>query len=395
MDPAPRISFDNTSVAFAYKDDRELKRSYRIYRLIRWPFLARTGSAISSFALRIGLPVKGIIRSTIFRQFCGGETLAGTLPVVDKLLANQVLTVMDYGVEAKDTEHDFDFTMQEMKREIDFAKSRPGIPCISCKVTGMARFGLLEKLHAGHGLTADEQTEWERVKTRIDEVSAYAHRHDMGLYIDAEESWIQAPVDALVTEMMEKYNREKVIVYNTVQLYLKDRLDFLKHSYESARAGGYFYGIKLVRGAYMDKERRRAAKLGLPSPVQDTKADTDAAFDAAVEFCIHHVDRISVCVASHNEHSNLLFASLVHERGIDPKHPHLLSCQLYGMSDHITFNLAHAGFRAAKYVPYGPVKDVIHYLGRRAAENTSVGGQMGRELQLLKREMERRLRVRG
>lgn len=394
MDPSPTLSFDNTTIAFAYKDDRELRRSYRLYRLLRWPMLARTGSAIASFLLRVGLPVKSIVRRTIFRQFVGGETLADTLPVVDKLLANQVLTVMDYGVEAKNSEPDFDLTMQEMKREIDFAKARPGIPCISCKVTGMARFDLLEKLHEGDQLTADEQTEWQRVKSRIEEVCAYAYQHDMGLYIDAEESWIQAPVDGLVTEMMEKYNREKVVVYNTVQLYLKDRLDFLQRSYEEAKAGNYFYGIKLVRGAYMDKERRRAAKMGLPSPVQDTQADTDAAFDAAVRFCIDHVERISVCVASHNERSNMLFATLVQERGIDPQHPHLLSCQLYGMSDHITFNLAHAGFRASKYLPYGPVKDVIHYLGRRAAENTSVGGQMGRELQLLKREMERRRALR-
>lgn len=384
------ISFDNTEVAFAYKNDTELKRAYQMFKLISRPWLSSTGAQLSQFALKIGLPVKGLIKSTLYAQFCGGESVEKSLPTINTLAKSNVLTVLDYGVEAKDDAADFDRTLQEMKREIDLARHHDHILCISCKLTGLVRFGILEKLHSGKRLTAEGEGEWTRARQRVDEICAYAHENHVSLYIDAEESWIQQPIDDLVEEMMEKYNRQKAIVFNTIQLYRHDRLQYLKEAFARAERGKYFYGIKLVRGAYMEKERERAQRLGYPDPIQPNKTATDRDYNEAVTFCIDHIDKISVCVATHNEESNLLFARLIEERNIDKQHPHAFSCQLLGMSDHITFNLANAGYRAGKYIPYGPVKDVVPYLSRRAKENTSVGGQMSRELQLLKREMHRR-----
>lgn len=384
------ISFDNTEIAFAHKDDRSLKRAYRLFKMISQPWLSSTGASLSQFALKAGLPVKGIIKNTLYAQFCGGESVEKSLPTINELAAANVLTVLDYGVEAKDSEADFDRTLAEMEHEIQFAKDNDHVLCISCKLTGLARFALLEKLHAGKPLTAQEEAEWERTQGRVNEISAFAHKHDVSLYIDAEETWIQKPIDEIVTRMMEQYNQEKAIIFNTVQLYRHDRLQYLKDAFAKAEKGDYFYGIKLVRGAYMEKERERARRLGYDDPINPTKVATDRDFNEAITFCIDHIDRISVCVATHNEESNLLFARLIEERGIDKQHPHAFSCQLLGMSDHITFNLANAGYRVGKYIPYGPVKDVVPYLSRRAKENTSVGGQMSRELQLLKREMHRR-----
>lgn len=384
------ISFDNTEIAFAYKDNAALKRAYRLFKMISNPWLSSTGATAAQLALKAGLPVKGIIRSTLYAQFCGGETVEKSLPTINELAASQVMTVLDYGVEAKDTEADFDRTLAEMKHEIQFAKDHSHVLCISCKLTGLARFALLEKMQANKPLRPEEEAEWERAQARVDEISAFAKQHDVALYIDAEETWIQAPIDDLVTKMMEKYNREKAIIFNTLQLYRHDRLAHLKNAVAAAESGGYYYGVKLVRGAYMEKERERAQRLGYADPIQATKIDTDRDFNAAVVFCVDHIERVAVCVATHNEESNLLFARLIEERGIDKQHPHAFSCQLLGMSDHITFNMANAGFRTGKYIPYGPVKDVVPYLSRRAKENTSVGGQMSRELQLLKREMHRR-----
>lgn len=384
------ISFDNTEIAFGYKDDKSLKRAYRLFKMISHPWLSSTGASAAQLALKAGLPVKGIIKSTLYAQFCGGESVEKSLPTINELASAHVMTVLDYGVEAKDKEADFDLTLAEMKHEIQFAKDHDHVLCISCKLTGLARFAILEKLHAGQPLSQQEEEEWDRAKVRVDEISAFAHQHDVSLYIDAEETWIQRPIDNLVTRMMERYNQEKAIIFNTVQLYRHDRLQYLKDAYAEAAKGNYFYGIKLVRGAYMEKERERAHRLGYEDPINTTKADTDRDFNYAVAFCIDHIDRIAVCVATHNEESNLLFARLIEEKGIDKQHPHAFACQLLGMSDHITFNLANAGYRAGKYIPYGPVKDVVPYLSRRAKENTSVGGQMSRELQLLKREMHRR-----
>ena len=384
------LQFDDTSIAFANKDDRSLKRAYWLFKLISKPWMAAIGSTLARLAVRMGLPVKGIIRNTIYEQFCGGETLEKSLPTIRHLAESDVLTILDYGVEGKESQADFDHTMEEMLREMDFAKANPNVPCISCKLTGLGRFGLFAKLHAGEALSVEEQAEWGRFNVRFERLCKQAYEMQMGLYIDAEETWIQQPIDDLVEEAMSRYNREQVVIYNTTQHYLKDRVDYLKGAIERAREGNYLFGIKLVRGAYMEKERKRAAEMGYPSPIHETKADTDRAYDEAVSLCVENVERVSVCVATHNETSCRLFAEQVVAKGLDRSHPHLMVCQLLGMSDHITFNMANAGFRAGKYIPYGPVKDVIPYLTRRARENTSVEGQTGRELQLLRKEMQRR-----
>lgn len=387
---ALNLQFDDTSIAFANKDDRSLKRAYWLFKLISKPWMAAVGSTMARLAVQMRLPVKGLIRSTIYEQFCGGETLEKSLPTIRQLADSNVLTVLDYGVEGKETETDFDHTMEEMLREMDFAKANPNVPSISCKLTGLGRFGLFAKLDAKEKLTESEQAEWERFKSRFERLCKQAYDMQMGLYIDAEETWIQQPIDDLVEEAMSRYNKERAVIYNTTQHYRNDRVEYLKGAIKRAQEGDYLFGIKLVRGAYMEKERKRALEMGYPSPIHETKADTDSGYDEAVTLCVDHVDRVSVCVATHNEKSCRLFAEQVVAKKLDRNHPHLMVCQLLGMSDHITFNMANAGFRAGKYIPYGPVKDVIPYLTRRARENTSVEGQTGRELQLLRKELKRR-----
>ena len=390
MSIADVISFDNTEVAFKSKSDKELKRDYRLFKLLSYPWLARSGAKMTSVLLQAGLPVAGIIRKTIYEHFCGGETLAECQSTIDRLAASGVYSILDYGVEAKNNEADFDHTAAEMIREIAFARDNAYVPLISCKMTGLGRFELYEKVQRGDSLTAEEEKEFNRIRERLEKVCRHASENNVSVSIDAEESWIQEPVDKLTHEMMEKFNRKRVVVMNTAQMYRKDRLDFLINAVSEALSKGYLYGIKLVRGAYMEKERARARAMNYPSPIHETKSECDRDFDEAVRFCIEHYEKVYTCVATHNEASCKLFVNLIEEKKLDKQHPHLLCCQLYGMSDHITFNLAKRGFRAAKYVPYGPVREVLPYLTRRAEENTSVGGQMSRELQLYKTEMKRR-----
>lgn len=386
----PHLDFDDTLTAFSGKSDKELKRSYFVFSLISRSWVARIGGKLSRIALALRLPVKGLIRKYIFTQFCGGESLEETNKTISKLASSGVLTVLDYGIEGKETDHDFDKTAAEIKREIAFAKSNQYVPMVSCKMTGLARFDLLANVQAGKTLSEKEKEEWERVRTRFRSICQSAFDHDMGLFVDAEETWIQNPIDELVMEMMLAFNGQKPIVHGTIQMYRKDCLSILEEQYNEAENAGVFYAVKLVRGAYMEKERERAEQKGYPSPIQNTKADTDDAFNKGLRFAMERINNVAICAATHNEESSMLLASLISEKGMENDHPHTMFSQLYGMSDHITFNLAKAGFRAAKYIPYGPVKDIIPYLTRRAKENTSVEGQMSRELQLLKKEVNRR-----
>lgn len=402
----PAISFDNTELAFQYKTDKELKKAHFLFRMMGKPWLVKIGTRLTPLAINMGLPVKGMIRSTIFSQFCGGETLEETAQVARLLAKYNVKIILDYGVEGKEGEANFDKAGDVFIKVIDHAASEPNIPFMSVKVTGFARHSLLEKIDtlmkAGSGslyarfesalaqLTADEKGEWDRIHNRVDRVCKAAHANTIGVSIDAEETWIQDPVDMLTILMMEKYNREKPIVYNTLQHYRHDRLKFLEDSYQAAVAKNFILGSKLVRGAYMERERRRAAEMGYPSPIQPDKESTDRDFNAGVKFCIDHIDRVALVVASHNEYSNLYAAQLLMEKGLPLSHPHVHWSQLFGMSDNITFNLANAGCSVSKYLPFGPIKDVIPYLMRRAQENTSVKGQTGRELGLILREKKRR-----
>ena len=397
------ISFDNTEYAFAYKSDKELRQARLLFSTMGYGWLVKLGTRITPWAINLGLPVGWAVRNTIFKQFVGGETLEETAKVADKLEEFHVQVILDYGVEGKEGEENFDHACEEFIRVINYAATQHNIPFMSIKVTGFARFGLLEKLHqaakesetlqgkvATAALSEEERGEWDRVVKRMEKIIAAAAGCNIGVLVDAEETWIQDPVDALTMCMMEKYNRQKVVLFNTIQLYRHDRLQFLKDSFLQAQAKNFTLGVKLVRGAYMEKERRRAGELGAHSPIQPDKASSDRDYNTAIEFCINHLDNIYVIIASHNEQSNLLAAQQLQQKSLPLSHPHVHFSQLYGMSDNITFNLAAAGCPVSKYLPFGPIRDVVPYLMRRAQENSSVSGQTGRELGLIQKELKRR-----
>jgi len=390
------ISFDNTENAFAYKTDKQLKKAKFLFGTMDYPLFVPIGTRITPFLMKTGLPVHGIIRNTIFQQFVGGETLEETDEVCSLLGKYGVQVILDYGVEGKDGEENFERATEQFIKVIDYAASQTNIPFISIKVTGIARFGLLQTLNEAPRLRSgihdheDEMNEWQRVKDRMYRICEEAAKKNIGVLIDAEESWIQDPLDRLTMEMMEVFNKEKAIVYNTIQLYRHDRLHFLKISHQIAKQQNFILGMKLVRGAYMEKERSRAVQYGYPSPIQPDKLSTDKDFDEAIGFCIENIHNVSVIIASHNEESNLLAVDILDKKGLALDHPHVHFSQLYGMSDNITFNLAKAGCSVSKYLPFGPIRDVIPYLMRRAQENSSVSGQTGRELKLIKKELKRR-----
>lgn len=401
------ISLENTEIAFAHKSNKELKEARFLFNSMHYPWLVKLGTKLTPWAIKSGLPVNGIIRKTIFKQFVGGETMEESIPAIQKMAQYNVQVILDYGVEGKEGESNFDHARDQFIKVINFAATQPNIPYMSVKVTGIARFGLLEKLHSlmntvgGNTLvdsyhsalkqvSAGELAEWQRVYDRMKQICEAAKAAKVGFLVDAEETWIQDPIDALIQIMMEEYNCEHLVLYNTLQMYRHDRLEFLRRAFDAAQQGGYLLGMKLVRGAYMEKERNRAAELGYPSPIQPNKEATDRDYDAAVTYCIEHVDRVGVIVASHNEESNLLGVRLLQQKGLPLNHPHVHFSQLYGMSDNITYNLARAGCSVSKYLPFGPIKDVVPYLMRRAEENTSVGGQTNRELGLIDKELRRR-----
>ncbi len=406
-DQTSPISFDNTEIAFAHKNNKELKKAHFLFSSMGKPWLVNLGLKITPFAIKWHLPfTKTVIHSTIFQQFVGGETLQETAKVAAKLQKHNVQVILDYGVEGIEGEENFDHAKQEFKKVIDYAATQPNIPFMSIKVTGFARFSLLEKLdtamdssagtlmkrylNAVEALPADEKEEWHKVRTRMLEICEEAAAKNIGVLVDAEETWIQDPVDALTMLMMDMLNKQKAVVYNTLQLYRHDRLQFLKDSYAAAAERNFILGAKLVRGAYMEKERERASSMNYPSPIQPDKQHSDNDYNTALEFSIDHLERISLIVASHNEYSNLYATQLLDKKGFAHSHPHIHFSQLYGMSDNITFNLARSGCSVSKYLPFGPIKDVVPYLMRRARENSSVAGQTGRELGLIKKEMNRR-----
>lgn len=390
------LSFDNTEKAFAYKSDKDLRKAKFLFSTMGYPFFVPIGTRLTPFLMKTGLPINGIIRNTIFKQFVGGESLQETTPTVNLLDKYNVKVILDYGVEGKEGEENFDKATEEFVRVIEYAATQKNIPFISIKITGLARFALLETLNEAPRLRSGihdnevENDEWERVKDRMYHICDVASQHNIGVLIDAEETWIQDPIDRLTMEMMEHFNKEKVVVYNTIQLYRHDRLDFLKLSHKIAKQANFLLGVKLVRGAYMEKERERAAQKRYPDPIQINKENTDKDFNAAVEYCITNINEIAVIVASHNEQSNLLAVDLLSKNNISANHAHIHFSQLYGMSDNITFNLANNNCSVSKYLPFGPIRDVIPYLMRRAQENSSVAGQTGRELSLIKKEIARR-----
>jgi len=391
ISPAGVVDFNNTQIAFAHKSNGELNRTAWLFRLMNKQWLVNVGGTAGLWLNSTGIGLfNPLIRATIFKQFCGGTNLENSVEVIDHLAQLHSMTVLDYGAEAKSTDRDFDLTLQENIRAIQFAATHKAVKVISSKVTALGSFDLLEKFQANEKLTNEEQASYARMEQRLDKLCKTAHEHEVAIFFDAEETWIQDSIDLLVKKMMEKYNRDRVVAYHTYQLYRKDKLKSLKDDYEEAKSKGYILGAKTVRGAYMEKERQRAIDMGYPSPIQDNKEATDRDYDAAISFLVDHYSEIASCNASHNMKSNHLQAELIVEHDIPRNHPHLSFCQLMGMSDNITFNLAQAGFNVAKYIPYGPVKDVVPYLIRRARENSSVTGEMSRELSLILTEIKRR-----
>lgn len=389
-EPAKGLSFNNTEIAFKAKSNTELKKSYLLFKAIGYNWLVKTGPVLVNAAFAIHLPIKGLIRSTVFSQFCGGENMEDCNNTIDHLHSYKVGTILDYSVEGEEKEESFDATFRETLATIKKAVNNPKIPFCVFKVTGVGRFDLLAKVNNKENLTAEEESEFGRVKNRIYNICKAAHDSNVRIFIDAEESWIQDTIDTLAHEMMLEFNKKDCIVYNTIQLYRHDRLAFLKASYADAEKHNYLLGVKLVRGAYMEKERKRAEEKGYPSPIQPDKASSDRDYNEALRFSVEHIKRIHICAGSHNEDSSFLLTQLMAEKGIRHDDERIYFSQLFGMSDHISFNLANAGYRVAKYLPYGPVKAVMPYLFRRAAENTSVKGQAGRELTLISKEMARR-----
>lgn len=384
------LNFQDTATAFADKSDAELQEKYRMFKMMNSPFLNGIGTAAAEFALALGLPVKGLIKETLYKQFCGGETIEECQPTIEKLGRSRIGTILDYSVEGKSEEKVFDQTKTEIYRTITRAGQDEYIPFAVFKVTGLVRTEILEKVSAGAELLKSEREEWERGKNRVFELCEYAHLIKQPVFIDAEESWLQDAIDSLATQMMEKYNCEAPIIYNTLQMYRHDRLEFLKKSYQVARENGYFYAAKLVRGAYMEKERDRAEEFGYPSPIQPTKEASDRDFNAAVEFCLDNIESISFVAGTHNEQSTRFITEKIEEKNIAHDHPHANFSQLYGMSDNLSYVLAKNGYNVSKYVPYGPVKYTVPYLIRRAQENSSVMGQTSRELEMIARELKRR-----
>jgi proline dehydrogenase len=384
------LDFQDTATAFADKSDKELKEKHRLFSMLNSPTLNSIGTRMATFALSLGLPVRGIIKRTIFEQFCGGETIEECNEVIERLGRSGIGTVLDYAVEGKSTEADFDATKDEIIRTIERAKDDPNIPFSVFKVTGIAPLGTLERLSAKKRLDAKSQAKAERIHNRVEEICEYAHSIGQPVFIDAEDSWIQDAIDRMATEMMERFNQDRAIVYNTFQLYRTDRLQYLRDSRKEAFQKDYILGAKLVRGAYMEKERERAEEKGYPSPIHADKQSTDEDYNAAVEFCLKHIDEIAMLNGTHNEESAMLMAKQMHGLGIRNDHPHAAFAQLYGMGDNISYVLAKHGYNVSKYVPYGPVGDAIPYLIRRAEENSSAAGHMSRQLEMINRELKRR-----
>ncbi|RMH33474.1 MAG: proline dehydrogenase [Acidobacteria bacterium] len=385
-----QLDFQDTATAFADKTDAELRQKYLVFKMMSSARLVDWATRFTNFAIKYHLPIEWAIKRTVFKHFCGGETIEECEKVIEKLGASRIGTILDYSVEGKFEEEDFGRTKDEIIRTIHRAKSDARIPFAVFKVSGIAPLGTLEKVSTGIELTEKGKWKWRRIQDRVEEICGTAYSLGQPVFIDAEESWIQGAIDFLAEEMMKKYNREKPLIYNTIQLYRADRLEFLKKSHQKALSEGYFLAVKLVRGAYMEKERERAEEKGYPSPIHKTKEATDRDYNEALLYCLENIETISFVAGTHNENSVQLLARKMHEKRIPPNHQHVHFSQLYGMSDNLSYVLAKHGYNVSKYVPYGPVRDAIPYLIRRAQENTAVMGQMSRELELIIREMKRR-----
>ncbi|MDP4683811.1 MAG: proline dehydrogenase family protein [Crocinitomicaceae bacterium] len=385
------ISFENTEIAFQSKSDQDLNRAYWLFKIVGSPSMVKLGKWGTNAALSAGLPIKGIIKNTIFKQFCGGESIDDCQQAIELLNKYGIGTILDYSVEGKTSEEDFDETVNEIIRTIEKAKGNPAIPFAVFKVTGISRFAILEKANNPSNKLSDiEQAELGGVIDRINQICSAGYKAGVPVFIDAEETWIQDTIDSITLDMMRKYNTQKTIVYNTLQMYRHDRIEYLERMMDLSKKENFHYGVKLVRGAYMEKERLRASQNAYPSPIQPDKNSCDTDFNKALEITCEHIDHAALCAGSHNEKSAIILVELMEKYSIEPNDSRICFAQLLGMSDHISYNMAYHGYNVAKYVPYGPIKEVMPYLLRRADENTSVAGQTGRELNLIIKERKRR-----
>jgi proline dehydrogenase len=382
--------FKNTQIAFSLKSDTELDRAYFLFKMISNEPLVRIGTAVTNFALKANLPVESLIRATVFDHFCGGINEEDCLSVVDDMFGKGVSSVLDYSVEGKEAEEQFDSVLKTTLKLIDFAKELDAIPFAVFKPSGFGRIDLYQKIGEGKKFSEAENVEWNKIVNRFDIVCKASYNNDISLLIDSEESWMQNAVDDLVVEMMQKYNKEKPVVFNTLQMYRWDRKDYLIKLHEKAKKEGFYIGMKIVRGAYMEKENERAKELGYPTPICASKEASDINYDQISKYMVDNIDTMSIFAGTHNELSTYYLMDLMEEKGIKSNDNRIWFGQLYGMSDNISFNLAENGYNVAKYLPFGPVKDVMPYLIRRAEENTSVAGQTSRELEMIKSERKRR-----
>ncbi|MEN2435509.1 proline dehydrogenase family protein [Weeksellaceae bacterium A-14] len=387
--------FNDTKLAFADKSTQQLEKAKWMFTMIQYPAVTNAGIKALNFTVQNNFPfVENLVRNTLFEQFCGGVTREQSMQVVKKMFKQHIGSIFDYAIEGKEDEATFDHTFQETKENIKFAEGNPAIPFVVFKPTGFGRLDLYAQVQSGNELTSSEKAEWEKVVGRYEETCRFAYEKNVILMVDAEETWIQTAVDNLVNRMMAKYNQEKPIVWNTIQMYRTGRIEYLKEDLERARENHYFLGYKFVRGAYMEKERLRAQEMRYPDPIQPSKQAADDNYNAAIGFVMEHLDRISAFFGTHNERSTKLIMDKMREKGLENDSRKIYFGQLYGMSDNITYTLGEQKYNTCKYLPYGPVKDVVPYLTRRAQENTSVAGQTGRELALLKKEIERRRNLR-
>jgi proline dehydrogenase len=392
MDIRPKVSFEDTAIAFRYKSNGELRKANFIFTIVNHPFVSNLATGAVKLGMSWGLPIQGLVRATVFEHFCGGETIDKAEHTIQHLGEYNVKTILDYSVEGEQSEAGFDRTAEEILKTFDKAKTSPHVPFCVFKMTGMGDGKLFEKIQAGQTLTAAEEDAYQKVRERVDRICKRSSDTGIPVMIDAEETWLQNPIDQIAYEMMARYNQRKALVFITYQMYRTDSLANLKDAFHRAAMHNYFLGVKLVRGAYMEKERERAAQRGYTSPIYPTKEETDNAFNKALQFCMDNKQRVSVMCGSHNEYSNQYLTVLMEKHGLLPNDERVWFAQLLGMSDVISFNLANAGYNVAKYVPYGPVESVMPYLLRRATENTSVAGQSSRELLMIRRELARRKR---
>ena len=382
--------FEDTATAFSLKKDSELERAYFLFKMIANEPLVRIGTAVTNFAIKAHLPVEGLIRATVFDHFCGGVNEEDCLPLIDKMFNKGVCAVLDYSVEGKEEEKQFDYALKKTLDTLDYVKEKNAIPFAVFKPTGFGRIAIYQKVGDNIELSKEETNEWQRVVDRFNAACKKAHDMDVALLVDAEESWMQKAADDLVQEMMAKYNTQKAIIFNTLQAYRWDRLEYMKILHKDAKNRGYKVGVKVVRGAYLEKENLRAEENGYTSPICVSKEATDDNFDTIAAFVLDNIEEVALFLGTHNEDSSYKVMQIMKEKGIANGDTRIFFGQLFGMSDHISFNMASYGYNVAKYLPFGPVRDVMPYLIRRAEENTSVAGQTSRELYLLKKERKRR-----